>query len=44
MSCVSRGITVKEFLLVAIGFILGAAMGMTGLLQLINKVLDLFKF
>lgn len=34
----------KEFLLVALGFILGAAMGMSGLLQLINKVLELFKF
>lgn len=34
----------KEFLLVAIGFILGAAMGMSGLIQLINKVLELFKF
>jgi len=34
----------KEFLLVALGFILGAAMGMSGLIQLINKVLELFKF
>jgi len=34
----------KEFLLVVLGFILGAAMGMSGLIQLINKVLELFKF
>lgn len=34
----------KEFLLVALGFILGAAMGMSGLIQLFNKVLELFKF
>jgi hypothetical protein len=35
---------VKEFLLVALGFILGAAIGVSGLVQIINKVLELFKF
>lgn len=34
----------KEFLLVALGFILGAAIGVSGLVQIINKVLELFKF
>lgn len=34
----------KEFLLVALGFILGAAMGITGLVDLFHKVLNLFNF
>ena len=34
----------KEFLLVAVGFILGSAIGVDGLVDIFNKVLKLFNF
>lgn len=34
----------KEFVLVAIGFILGDAMGVAGLVELFHKVVNLFNF
>ena len=34
----------KEFLWVALGFILGSAIGVHGLMEIVDKVLKLFNF
>lgn len=33
----------KEFLLVSVGFILGSAIGVEGIIDIVNKVVELFQ-